>query len=137
MSKGLTTMSKNNSNTGRVLPAQDSIVQGASEGSLAIDTSTKAGTIVQFDVNAMFVELKSKSAVIRALHAAPNNLKVNEIHKLLKDAGWKADKSGEPIRYQHVRNVLTQKPKKPSTASASVTAEAPAVSEASKDEVTA
>lgn len=59
------------------------------------------------DPNEMIKLLKTKSAVIRELSA--KGLKANEIHKLLKGAGWHSDRNpSEPIRYQHVRNVLNQ-----------------------------
>lgn len=52
----------------------------------------------EVNVEALLTELKTKSAVIRALHA--KNLSRSEIAKLLN------------IRYQHVRNVLTTELKK-------------------------
>lgn len=51
-----------------------------------------------YNVEALLTELKTKSAVIRFLHN--EKLSRSEIAKLLN------------IRYQHVRNVLTQELKK-------------------------
>lgn len=112
---------KKNQSQGKVLPAQDNAVQGASEGNLAVKTpETAAGTVYSAGYLAKLrAELGgTKSAVIRRLSA--DGLDHKTIHKVLKDAGWKSDKNpGEPIRYQHVRNVLTQQVKKPVTAATS------------------
>jgi hypothetical protein len=102
-------------NTARVLQASDNQVHGASEGQIA-----PAPTKTTYDIPAMLTQHKTKSGVIRAL--AAEGLKVNEIHKVLKEAGWHSDKNpGEPIRYQHVRNVLNQNLKKGSSAPAATT----------------
>jgi len=59
------------------------------------------------DVPALLANYKTKSGVIRAMAAPPYYLTQGEIHKLLVKAGWTSDRTpGEPIRYQHVRNVL-------------------------------
>jgi hypothetical protein len=62
-----------------------------------------------YDIPALFTEHKTKSNVIRFLSS--EGLKTGEIAKMLQDAGV-VSVNGTPIRYQHVRNVLTQPVKK-------------------------
>lgn len=91
-------------------------------------TQTAATTVAEtpkYDVAALLGEHKTRSAVIRYLSGQGHDVK--GIHKILVAAGWKSEKSGEPIRYQHVRNVLKQQPKRASTtASTPVQAPTPA-----------
>lgn len=112
------------SNKGNVLRAQDNKVAGASEGNLTPNTTSTTVSNVTYDIPALLQEHKTRSGVIRYL--ASQGLKTNQIHKILKDAGWRSHKdNNEPIRYQHVRNVLTQPLKKQ-------TAEAPKAAEPAK-----
>lgn len=112
---------------------QESIVETSSEAPAAVEnqtvTSQEVGTIEEmvtetevkaaptvYDPNLLIKELGNKSKVIRYL--ASKGMQTNAIHKLLVGAGWHSDKNpNEKIRYQHVRNVLTQAVKKPATTS--------------------
>jgi hypothetical protein len=100
------TMSKKNTNAQTVEQSNET-------------TQTVAKT---YDVSALLNEHKTKSAVIRYL--ASQGETVASIHKILVSAGWKSEKSGEPIRYQHVRNVL-KTPAKRQAATAPVASEEP------------
>lgn len=73
-------------------------------------TTEATEAVVTYDVNAMLTELKSKSAVIRKL--ASDGMACKTIYKLLTEANWTNNAGTNPIRYQHVRNVLVTPVKK-------------------------
>lgn len=86
-----------------------------STNGVTIMTNTNTNTNTQittqeFNPNTLLDDLKSKSAVIRFLHT--NGMDCKSIYKLLTQYEWKNNSGTNPIRYQHVRNVLVTPIKK-------------------------
>jgi glutaredoxin len=84
---------------------------GSTESTETVVQETVAPAVEKksYNVPQLFVDHKNKSGVIRFLSS--EGLKTGEITKILQDGGVKSA-NGTPIRYQHVRNVLTQPVKK-------------------------
>lgn len=79
------------------------------EATITAETTTEAPATV-FDYAGALVTHKTKSGVIRALHSEGMDTKT--IYGLLSKAGVMNEAGTQPIRYQHVRNVLVTQIKK-------------------------
>jgi hypothetical protein len=73
-------------------------------------TTNEEATVVSRSYAQLIESFKTKSGVIRGLHAEGKAAK--DIYKILKDLKVTNNEGTHPIRYQHVRNVLNTPIKK-------------------------
>lgn len=79
------------------------------ETKMTTKTTTTTPTNNEIDLILLSTTHTTKSAMIRHLHS--EGMKTARIWKLLVEF-YPPSKNGFPLKYQHVRNVITQAPKK-------------------------
>ncbi len=73
-------------------------------------TATKTAETPSLVTKEAREKYQTKSAMIKYL--ASKGLVVKDVHKIMVGAGYVSAKTGDPIRYQHVRNVMKAPAKK-------------------------